>query len=160
MLYADSSALVKRYVEEHGSKGLNAKLERTIKALRPVFTSVLTYAEVHAALARKLEERPPFRATEYHSATTRFDSDWRTYLTRVELTPAILELIPGVVREYFLRGADAIHLSSALWVRKFLELDKLQESSRESLIFATSDRQLAKAAEKELFEVFNPEAKI
>lgn len=159
MLYADSSALVKRYLEERGSKELNAKLEKTIRALHPVLTSVLTFAEVHAALARKLDERPPLRATEYHWATTRFDSDWRTYLTRVELTPAVLDLIPDLVRKYFLKGSDAVHLATALWVRNFLEIDKLQKSLPEPLIFATSDKRLTNAAEREQFEVFDPEDK-
>ena len=157
MLYTDSSALVKRYLEERGSNELNAKIAQTTRARHRVLTSVLSFAEVHAAMARKLRERPALKATEYHWATARFDSDWKTYLTRVDLTTAVLTLIPDLVKRHFLRGSDAIHLASALWVRESLEFGKAKGTSAETLIFATSDKQLARAAEYEQLEVFNPE---
>lgn len=157
MLYADSSALVKRYLEERGSDKLIAKIAATTRARHRVLTSVLSFAEVHAAMARKLRERPPLLATEYHWATARLDSDWRTYLTRVELTTAVLNLIPDLVKRHFLRGSDAIHLASALWVRESLEFGRAKGTSAETLIFATSDKQLARAAEYEQLEVFDPE---
>lgn len=157
MLYADSSVLVKRYLEERGSQELNAKIAETTNASLRVLTSVLTFAEVHAALARKLQERPPLRATEYHWATTRFNSDWRIYLTRVLLTSVVLDLIPALSKKHFLRGSDVVHLASALWVRRRFEFDSSPELLPERLILATSDRQLARAAEYEQFEVFDPE---
>ena len=157
MLYADSSALVKRYLEERGSGRLNAKIAETTRARHRVLTSVLSFAEVHAAMARKLQERPPLHTTEYHWATTQFDSDWRTYLTRVDLTSAVLNLIPDLVRRHFLRGSDAIHLASALLVRESLEFNKNMGTLPETMIFATSDKKLARAAEHEQLEVFDPE---
>jgi uncharacterized protein len=157
VLYLDSSALVKRYLEERGSDKLNAKIAETTRARHRVLTSVLSFAEVHAAIARKLRERPPLRATEYHWATARLNSDWRIYLTRVDLTTAVLTLIPGLVKRHFLRGSDAIHLASALWIRESLEFDRVKRTSGEKLIFATSDKQLARAAEYEQLEVLDPE---
>jgi len=157
VLYADSCALVKRYLAERGSDRLNAKIMETARSRHRVLTSVLSFAEVHAAIARKLRERPPLRATEYHWATARFDSDWRTYLTRVDLSTDVLKLIPNLVKRHILKGSDAIHLASALWVRESLEFDRAKATSAETLIFATSDKQLARAAEYEQLEVFNPE---
>jgi uncharacterized protein len=154
VVYVDSSALVKRYLEERGSDKLN---ERITESRHRVLTSVLSFAEVHAALARKLRERPPLRATEYHWATARLDSDWRTYLTRVDLTTVVLDLIPDLVKRNSLRGSDAVHLASALWFRESLEFDKVKGASPETIIFATSDKQLARAAQYEQLEVFNPE---
>ena len=154
MVYVDSSALVKRYLEERGSDKLN---ERITESRHRVLTSVLSFAEVHAALARKLRERPPLRAAEYHWATARLDSDWRTYLTRVDLTTVVLDLIPDLVKRNSLRGSDAVHLASALWFRESLEFDKVKGTSPETIIFATSDKQLARAAQYEQLEVFNPE---
>lgn len=159
MLYLDSSVLVKRYLEERGSDKLIAKISIGKGTFPRVLTSVLSFAEVHSALARKLQERPPLRATEYHWATTRFNSDWRTYLTRVELIPDVLDLIPGLVKRHLLKGSDGVHLASALWVRQRLELDKIQHPLPEPLIFSTSDKRLARAAEYEGLEVFNPEDK-
>jgi hypothetical protein len=157
VLYADSSALVKRYLEERGSDELNAKITEVTKARHRVLTSVLSFAEVHAAMARKLRGRPPLRATEYHWVTARFDSDWRTYLTRVELTTSVLNLIPDLVKRHFLRGSDAIHLASALRIRESIESVGAKGTLAETMIFATSDKQLARAAEYEQLEVFDPE---
>jgi len=157
VLYADSSVLVKRYLEERGSEKLIAKIAEVTNALDRVVTSVLSFAEVHAALARKLQERPPLRATEYHWATTRFNYDWRSYLTRVDLHADVLNLIPNLVKRHFLRGADVIHLASALWVQRRLELERIHETLPESLILATSDKQLKIAASAEGLTVFDPE---
>jgi uncharacterized protein len=157
VLYADSSALIKRYLEERGTKKLNAKIDKTTSAFHSVLTSVLSYAEIHAALARKLNDRT-LRATEYHGAATRFDSDWKTYLTTVELSPVVLALVPDLVKRHPLKGSDAVHLASAIWVRQSVRLGKTQKSLLESLVFATSDKQLGRAAEKEQLQVYGPEA--
>jgi hypothetical protein len=93
----------------------------------------------------------------YHWATARLDSDWRTYLTGVDQTTVALDLIPDLVRRHFLKGSDAVHFASALWVRESLEFDKVKGASSETLILATSDKQLARAAEYEQLEVFDPE---
>lgn len=156
MLYADSSALIERYLEERGTQNLNAKIDNSTSAFLSVLTSVLSYAEIHAALARKLHERT-LRTTEYHWATTRFDSDWKTYLTRVELSPVVLARVPDLVRRHPLKGSDAVHLASAIWIRQSIQFDKMQKSLSESLVFATSDKQLGRAAEKEQLQVFDPE---
>ncbi len=160
MLYTDSSALVKRYLEERGSHQLNGKIVETTNAHQRVVTSVLSFAEVHAALARKLQLKPPLRAAEFQLAATRFNADWRTYLTRVQLNPDVLDLIPALVKKHFLKGSDAVHLASALWVRQRVEFEKLPEPLPEQLTFATSDKQLGKAARDEQLQVFDPEADI
>jgi len=157
VLYTDSSVLVKRYLEERGSDELNGKIAETTHAHHRVVTSVLSFAEVHAALARKLQLRPPLRAAEYHWATTRFNSDWRTYLTRVQLSPDVLALIPDLVKKHFLKGSDAVHLASAIWVSQRVEFGRFPEPLPEQLIFATSDKQLAKVARDEQLKVFDPE---
>ena len=157
MLYADSSALIKRYITEMGTDEINAEIDKTASALRPVLTSVLSFAEIHAALARKLNDKT-LPATEYHWAATKFNSDWKTYLTKVELSQAVLTLVPGLVKRHALKGSDAVHLASAVWLRQSVQLGKSQKVHSGTFVFATSDKQLARAAEKEQIKVFDPEA--
>ena len=152
MLYLDSSALSKRYLQEKGSDELKITLQSADKIRDPVLTSFLSYAEIHAALARKLKERS-FRMTEYHSAIARFDSDWRTYLTRVELSQRVLAFVPDLVKRHPLKGSDAVQLASALWAASAAQ----PEPAQTSMVFVTADKQLAGAAEKEQLQVFNPE---
>jgi predicted nucleic acid-binding protein len=54
MLYLDSSALVKVYFKEIGTE---AVIARAIDPNQEVCTSVLTFAEVQSALARRHRER-------------------------------------------------------------------------------------------------------
>jgi predicted nucleic acid-binding protein len=56
VLYVDSSALSKQYLQEVGSARLGARLEEAARRRTPVLTSFLTYAEIHTMLGRKLRE--------------------------------------------------------------------------------------------------------
>ena len=155
MLYVDSSALIKRYLQESGSKQINARIEQNTKLVLPVITSVLTYAEIHTALARKLKDRT-LPVIEHHRAASRFESEWKTYLGRIELKPGVLAIVANLVKKHPLKTADAIHLASAISINRQLHAGKEKGSSLE-FIFATSGQQLSRAAEKESFQVFNPE---
>ena len=152
MLYFDSSALIKHYVLETGSETIGHKLRDEEKASKPVFTSVLTFAEIQAALSRRAKDNslPP---REYVRVRTRFESDWVSGLTPIDLGPDVLGIVRGVVDQFVLRGADVVHLASAIWLR---DLSTLNVS--EAVCFLSSDKQLAKAAAKSHLEVFNPEA--
>jgi hypothetical protein len=54
-------------------------------------------------------------------------------------------------------GIDAIYLASAFFLRDAVSLGKLLQTSRASLLFLTSDRQLKTAASAEALAVFDPE---
>jgi uncharacterized protein with PIN domain len=53
MNYFDTSALVKRFIEEPGS----GRVETLIASQPQIATSKIAYAELHAALSRKLRDR-------------------------------------------------------------------------------------------------------
>jgi hypothetical protein len=76
----------------------------------------------------------------------RFEEDWKDFLV-VDFHDDLLPLVKSLVVKYALKGADSVHLSSALW---------LSESSRLPVVFSASDEQLLKAARAEKLEVFNP----
>lgn len=155
MLYVDSSALVKHYVREPGSDALNAKLNEASLRHPGVFISVVGYAEILATFARRLRENARLkRQTEL--LRKQFRDDWMFELTRVELAVGVLGLIPGLVEKHPLKGSDAIHLASALWLRDALRLGKHFGPVSRPLTFATSDKQLKRAATAEGLEVFDP----
>ncbi len=159
MVYADSSALIKRYLEEPGTEHLNEMFDSAAAVLRPIATSALSYAEIHAALARKLKDKT-LRATDFHWAVARFKSDWKTCLTIVELSPKVLAVVPDLVKRHPLTGSDAVQLASAVWLRDSQKLGKEWQGTGGGFVFATSDKQLARAAEEEEIKVFNPEATV
>jgi len=89
VLYLDSSALIKRYQNEQGTKALNARLRGEAKGLRSVFTSVLTYAEIHAAFARRAREKL-LSAEEAAAVQDEFDADSVLGIVPIELGTGVL----------------------------------------------------------------------
>ena len=156
MLYLDSSALFKRYQNEPGTQALNARLREESKGIRSVFTSVLTYAEIHATFARRARQKL-LSAEEAITVQDEFDADWVLSISPIELTTGVLAFVRNLVKGFPLRGADAIHLASALWLRDMARLGMKADQYAGPLVFVSSDKQLAKAAAKSHLEVFNPE---
>ncbi len=153
MLYLDSSALIKHYVQEAGSGGIKARIEAEQGASQ-VFTSVLTYAEVQRVLARKKRDKE-LRAREFTRARKKFDADWLFGLTSIELRSDVLVYIKSLVERFALKALDIVQLASALWVRDSARLGAISASAE--LVVATSDKQLARAAKECQLEVYNPE---
>jgi uncharacterized protein len=134
MNYFDTSALIKRFVEEPGSKRVDAVLDG-----EPFLaTSKVAYAEVHAGLARKLREKALTTAA-YRRTSRVFDTDWRAYV-RVDLADPLLLIVRDLVRRHPLRGFDVIHLASAM---------HLQEQLGEEIQVVASDDRLLTAAGEE-----------
>ncbi len=157
MLYLDSSALVKHYIREIGTENINARLRREEGVGSPAFTSVLSYAEVHATIRQRLEGNflSEKEASQLHDE---FDADWLLTITHVELTHDVLGTIRDVLKKVHLKSADAVHLSSALWLQDTLKIGKrFGPNLTGPIVFACSDLQLNKAATHFGLEVFNPE---
>ncbi|MGH8247016.1 MAG: type II toxin-antitoxin system VapC family toxin [Gammaproteobacteria bacterium] len=131
IVYLDASALVKRYVAEHGS---NDVIELTSRA-GIVATSLVSRAEVAAAFARAVR----LGVLDHDSgrrAQRRFSREWPDYAT-LPVTEALVSRAETLAWDYGLRGYDAVQLASALtW----------QESIGRGVVLATFDRQLWDAA--------------
>jgi uncharacterized protein len=108
LVYFDSSALVKLLAEEEGSD-LAAQLWDGCDA---AVASRLAYPEVRAALAAAARNHDITDA-ELDAAERDWDQYWAA--TRpVELTLAVERHAGQLARAHALRGADAVHLASAL----------------------------------------------
>jgi predicted nucleic acid-binding protein len=149
VLYLDSSALIKIYFSEVGSARLEAALKQASDAGVRVFSSVLAYAEVHAAVARKSREE---RLSESRAATIHVLA-----MSPVEASIGVLGFVRDILKSSPIRGADALHLASALWLRDASRLGSKPGSLAQSLTFVCSDRRLLDAAETQKLLVFDPE---
>lgn len=108
LVYFDSSAFVKLLAEEAGS-GLAAELWDACDA---AVASRLAYPEVCAALAAAARNHD-LGKHDLDAAEHAWASYWAA--TRpVELTPAVEQHAGQLARLHALRGADAVHLASAL----------------------------------------------
>jgi uncharacterized protein len=157
MLYLDASALIKRYVQEDGTAEMETKLQSEESAGRPVFTSALTFAEIHAALARRTRDKS-LSVREFNAARKQFEADWVIGLSSVNLDSHILLFIPSIVKSFYLKGADAVHLATALWLRDFSKLTSKLSSKGAGIVFAASDKQLLRAAKLSRMDIFDPQS--
>jgi len=158
VVYLDSSALVKRYVKEAGTEELAAKLQVEESTSPAVFTSILTYAEIHATLARKFRDKS-LRPKGFAHARREFDTDWAFGLTIINLETSILASVRTLVREFPLKGSDAIHLASALWLLHSTQLRSQARVGTGELVFVTSDKKLGRAAVRNRLKVFDPQSR-
>ena len=131
ILYFDTAALVKLYVRERGS----LVIRRQAGKADAIATSVVAYAEARAAFARLRREKP--RSGKRHRERVgQLDRDWDRYVL-VELSAAVARSAGELADTHGLRGFDAIHLASALWLKSAYSGD---------LAFAAFDRKLTAAA--------------
>lgn len=108
--------------------------------------SKIGYAEICAAFGRKGRENPKDRRVHL-VGFQRFQEDWKL-LNIVELEDELLPVIRGLTEKYPLRGADAVHLASALWLKRVLD---------DEIIFVAADGRLLEAARGEKLKTLNPE---
>jgi predicted nucleic acid-binding protein len=142
ILFLDTSALVKLYITELGSERMRVLVAKG----EPVAVSVLAFAEIHATFRRRRREEL-LQATELEQLQLAFASDWEE-LTQVPVGSAVLQLVPSLCARHPLRGADAVHLASAL----------LLHQAGLQVTFACSDRHLVEAAAAEGLITFDPVA--
>lgn len=142
MIYLDTSALIKRFVEEKGS----SLVQSMVDSGEAVATAKIAYAEVFSGLTRK-SRAGDLTKLAYDLACRQFESDWNAYI-RVELNDDVLMLARDLIRRHGLRGFDAIHLASAV---------SLEQAIGEEVTFAAADRRLLRAAAAEGLKAVNVE---
>ena len=142
MIYLDSSALIKNYSQEPGTH----RVREILSGADGCSISKIGYAEICAAFGRKNRENPKDRRVHL-VGFQRFQEDWKL-LNIVEVEDDLLPVIRSLTEKYPLRGADAIHLASALWLERVL---------RDEVTFVAADGRLLEAARDEKLKTVNPE---
>src|SRR5687768_13253724 len=110
LVYFDSSALVKLVVEEAGTELASELWDGCDAAL----SSRLAYPEVRAALTAS-QRNSDLSASELRTAEEAWEQFW-TAVRPVELTSSVETRAGELAARRALRGADAVHLASALAV--------------------------------------------
>jgi len=139
IVYLDTSALVKHYVQESGSE----QVERVIDQARLVGTAAVTRVEIAAALAKAVRTRL-LSTDEAAEALSAFEAEWES-LVRLQLHELLLARAASLAWEHGLRGYDAVHLASALFWREIVG---------EPVVLATYDRELWEEASRCGLKVF------
>ena len=130
ILYLDTSALVKLYIEESGSSAVAAVVE----AATAVATARISYAEARAAFAR--HARAGGLGAELRRVVSQLDEEWGQY-SIVEVTDTVVRRAGTLAERHKLRAYDAVQLSAVLDLRlaggavEFLSFDsRLNQAAR------------------------------
>lgn len=134
ILYLDTSSLVKLYIPETDTE----KIKVLVSDATSVVTSRIACPEFYSAVTRRHNNKE-ISTKDYELLCLAFTADWaRIYAIDFD------EIEAGrLVCMHALRGADAIHLASAM------QLLKLEEAVE--IVFSSADRKLNEAAKKEGF---------
>lgn len=144
--YLDTSALVKRYVDETGSQWLRG----TISAAETLLSTQLLVPEVISALNRLVRE-DMLALPDYRRLRVAFRDDC---VSEYQLTPPrsdILSLSCELIERHPLRAYDAVHLATALVIERALQTQDLPQ-----LTFLSADNRLLTIAAAEGLETDNP----
>jgi hypothetical protein len=133
LLYLDSSALVKRYVQEEGTEHVLAMFPGRPET--EFILSRLTLLEVVSAITRRARQGDLASADATRAIQTLHFEVKR--LCRVyDIAGAVVARAESLVMSHLLRAADAIHLATAL----------LHAKEATTPIFASADQALLHAA--------------
>ena len=131
ILYLDTSALVKLYVEEEHS----LTVEQAVFEAEIVATHLIAYVEAQAAFARLFREGViPEEILE--NIQEDFKKDWSHYM-KIGLNQGLLERVSDFAKAFALKAYDSIHLAAA---------DLLLKTANEEVIFGCFDKKLNQAA--------------
>jgi predicted nucleic acid-binding protein len=139
--YLDSSALVKRYAMESGSERVASLVEGDQK----IAVSWLAVPETLSAVARRAKGGS-ISTEGLTSIRGQFSRDLQRFMI-VDVCGAPIDGIEALITRHALRGADSIHLSTALWLCK---------ATKSPVVFVASDNELLAAARAERLKTLNP----
>lgn len=131
ILFCDTSALVKLYIDEDGSRQLQALL---IDA-EAVAVCRVAWAEAYAALSRRARETPE-DATVIEQAKVALANDWPRFVV-LDIGQQLVELAGEYADMFALRGHESIQLAAA---------SEAGRISQTPILFACFDTRLNKAA--------------
>jgi uncharacterized protein len=131
IVYLDTSALVKLYVQEVGS----TEVKRAVARADLVATSLIAYVEVRSAFARR------HRLADIDNAALKrhkheFEQGWNR-LDRLPVDATTIHRAGDLAEQYRLKAYDALHLAT---------VDLMEVTLRSSVSFACFDDALNRAA--------------
>ncbi|MDQ2830949.1 MAG: type II toxin-antitoxin system VapC family toxin [Chloroflexota bacterium] len=144
--YLDTSALVKRYAREQGTRWITALTDPILG--HNLYTVQLTGPEMIAALFRKVRTGA-ITLADATRAGTDFRQDWQTQYLVLNVTETLIEHAMSLAQAHGLRGFDAVHLATALAVH---DLHRSLQLPAITFVSADIDQHQAAATEGLLVE--------
>jgi len=146
--FFDTSALVKRYVDENGSNWV--KDTTSEEKNNPIILSHITWVEVLSAFTR-LNREKKLSESDMDESIEIFQYDWNFQYNSIEVDDYIIQSSGDLVRKYPLRAYDSIQLASALKLNSIFLI-----TTPSAYQFVSADKRLINVAQNEGLETINP----
>lgn len=146
--FVDSSALVKRYISETGSRWILGLFAPALD--NEIFIAAITGVEIVAALTRRMRSGS-ISAADATLVCNQFRNDLQTDYQSVEITEAVINSGMILAETRDLRSYDAVQLAAGYAVNALCIANGLPP-----VIFVSSDNDLTLAAASEGLLVENP----
>jgi predicted nucleic acid-binding protein len=146
--FADSSALVKRYVQETGTSRVRRLTRRSPSTV--IYIARITAIEVSSAVARRRNDRT-LTSKKASSILHRFRQHLAGRYTVIEITPALADAAMRLANTHNLRAYDAVQLAAALDINQ-----KEQDAGFAPVTLISADQALNDAATAEGLTVDDP----
>ena len=137
-LFFDTSALIKKYIDENGSQNV----DKLFLSADRVLVSVISEVESISTLKRLVIEQE-ISENDFDLLKNEIQTDFSFY-TIIELDSEIINFAIESIEKYQLKSLDSIQLGSALCNKNQIDY------------FVSCDNKLLKAAQKEGFKIINP----
>ncbi|MFN8522518.1 MAG: type II toxin-antitoxin system VapC family toxin [Chloroflexota bacterium] len=147
--FLDSSALVKRYVDETGSDWIRGLMNAG--SSHEFVVAAVTRVEVAAAFAARFRARPQVSPLDQRAVLRRFLQDCDERCVVIGVIPQVIGEAVALTQRYRLRGYDAVQLASALVASR-----ELVSRGMAPLVLVSADSDLLIAAAGEDLAVENP----
>lgn len=131
ILYLDTSALVKLYLDEP----FRLDVLKAVADSDAIATHTIGFVEAHATFAR-LQREGRMSVLDHGAVKQAFTNDWENYL-QIESTPSLLQQAASFAEVFSLRAYDAVQLAAAHFLVK----------QNQPTAFGCFDRKLNQAAE-------------
>lgn len=149
VFYLDTSALLKRYVRETGSRWVTALY--AANAGHTLATGLVTKVEAVAALAAK-QRRGGISLIDYQQAESDLRHDFAHIYSVIEIDEPLIDLAANLAKQHRLRGYDAVQLAAAVTLQTILITANLPGPT-----FLSADALLLAAAQQEALLTDNPD---
>jgi uncharacterized protein len=136
--FADSSAVVKRYVQETGTSWVRRLTRRSPSIV--IYIAHITAVEVTSAVARRRKGRT-LTSAKASSILHRFRQQLAGRYTVIEITPALFNEAMRLANQHALRAYDAVQLAAALEINQ-----KEQDAGFAPVTLISADQALNGAA--------------
>lgn len=142
--YLDASAWVKRYYLETGTDWVQGLFAQN----QIIACASLGFIEVMATLSRKRKAQD-IATLQFKQKALELEDDWKHFI-QMHMSAETVDIAKELTKKLSIRGADAVHLASALILK-----NRFKEKN-DRLIFVASDHELKEAAKSSELDVIDP----